>query len=155
MTLKQPEIKNWGSKCRLWGSLPAQKLPQVQKEGSFMTPKAASNPKLGVICQKCAPTTPCPPLAQPLPLLTPLTLMVPLTQMTNLLSPFPMIPCLSCHRNLESKKKKRKWYENENKRKEMHENDQNNNKWIKHNKYYKKNKRINFWKWPPIKLIKQ
>ena len=31
-----------------------------------MTPKAARNPKLGVILAKCAPMTPYPLLAQPL-----------------------------------------------------------------------------------------
>ena len=38
--------------------LGVNELPEVQKEGSWMTPKAARNPKLGVICAKCAPMTP-------------------------------------------------------------------------------------------------
>ena len=46
--LKQPEIKkNWGSKCRLWGSLPAQEFPTVQKEGVMNDPKSCQKSKIG------------------------------------------------------------------------------------------------------------
>ena len=40
--------------------------PKFKKRGSWMTPKAVRNPKLGVIFATYAPMTPCPPLAQPL-----------------------------------------------------------------------------------------
>ena len=65
--LKQPEIKNWGSKCKLWPIITCSRIPQSSKRRSHeWPPKAARNPKLGIIFAKCAPMTPCPLLVQPL-----------------------------------------------------------------------------------------
>ena len=60
--LEQPEIKKWGSKCRLWGSLPAQEFHKVQKKGVMNDPQKLPEiqnwgPNWGIIFAKCAPMT--------------------------------------------------------------------------------------------------
>ena len=59
---KKMEVKkaDFAGHCLLRNS------PKFKRRGSWMTPKAARNPKLGVIFAKCAPMTPWPPLALPL-----------------------------------------------------------------------------------------
>ena len=53
-----------GQNAKLWGS---SGIPQSSKRGGHeWPPKAARNPKLGVIFAKCTPMTPCFFLVQPL-----------------------------------------------------------------------------------------
>ena len=54
-TPEQPKIKNWGSKCKIWGSLPAQKFPKVQNEGVMNDPKSCQKFEIGShFCKMCA-----------------------------------------------------------------------------------------------------
>ena len=64
--LKQPEIKNWGSKGKLWGSLPAQEFPKAQKEGIMNDPKSCQKSKIGGhFCKMCAHDPMSPTSATP------------------------------------------------------------------------------------------
>ena len=66
MTLKQPEVKIGGQNANFEGHYLLRNSQSSKRGGHEWPPKAASNPKLGVIFAKCAPMTPCPLLVQPL-----------------------------------------------------------------------------------------
>ena len=55
--LKQPEIKIGSQNANLEGHYLLRNSPKLKKRGHEWPPKAAKNPKLGVIFAKCAPMT--------------------------------------------------------------------------------------------------
>ena len=67
MTSEAARDKNIGANCILWGSLPAQEFPKVQKEGIMNDPKSHQKSKRsGVIFEKRCTYDPYPPLAKSL-----------------------------------------------------------------------------------------